>query len=880
MSTREKERLFEDTTGVGWKSWGPYLSERQWATVREDYSEDGNVWESLVHEQARSKAYRWGEDGIGGFCNEDQRICIAWAFWNGRDSILKERLFGLTSHEGNHGEDVKELYYYLDSTPTHSYMEMLYKYPQRRFPYEKLVLENKKRSKDEPEYEIQDTGIFDKDEYFDIKLSYCKNDPEDFLFIADIHNRSSKDEEITVLPTLWLRNTWSSGRDPVKPMIKLDAPQRLKIEHHILGEYFMYFEGMDEIVFCNNETNREKLYGIKNITPYPKDGINDYIVEGKPTVDRSNQGTKAAGIYKLNVPAKSSRKVKVRFTKTCLLQPWDDFEVIFNQRKEEADEFYYPLQEKIPENELKSIQRQAFAGLMWSKQFYYYNIKKWIEGDPGRHAPPDTRKNGRNTDWQHLFNYNVISMPDKWEYPWYAAWDLAFHMVPIARIDAEFAKEQLLLLLKERYQHPNGQIPAYEWNFSDVNPPVHAWAVLRVFNIDKEMNGHDGDYEFLEKAFHKLLINFTWWVNRKDENGNNVFEGGFLGLDNIGVFDRNHKIVENAHLEQADSTSWMAMFALNMLRMSLDLSMKYSIYQDMAIKFFEHFLYIGGAMNSIGVDNVDLWDNEDNFYYDVIHTPDLANQQLKVRSMVGLIPLYAVEILQYDMYKSLDQFHERLDFFLREQPKLSSLVSRWEKEGEEHSRLLSIMRGFRMKKVLEKMLSEDEFLSPFGVRALSKYHEKHPYVFEIDGKKHKVKYLPGESDSSFFGGNSNWRGPIWFPVNFLIIESLLKFYQYYGPEFKVEFPTGSGKLENLKEIAWELRKRLLGLFLKDEKQKRPIYGDTKKFQDDPHFNDYILFYEYFNGDNGLGLGASHQTGWTGLMAEIIYQQYVEDDVKH
>ncbi len=871
MHTKEHDRLREDREGIKWKSWGPYLSERQWATVREDYSEDGNVWESLVHEQSRSKAYRWGEDGIGGFCNGDQRVCFAWAFWNGRDPILKERLFGLTSYEGNHGEDVKELYYYLDSTPTHSFMRMLYKYPQNEFPYKALVEENKTRTKKDPEYEIFDTGIFDKDEYFDIFLSYAKNSPEDFLFTAEVCNRGDEEAEIVILPTLWLRNTWSSGRDRVKPLIRLDAPFRLKIEHHLLGEYFMYFDQMDEVVFCNNETNREKLYGAKNIEEYPKDGINDYIIQGRKTVDPRNQGTKASGVYRLKIPPGQSKTVRVRFTKTCLLTPWDDYDEIFRQRKEEADEFYHTVQKTVLTEELKSIQRQGFAGMMWNKQFYYYNVKKWIHGDPGRHSPPSVRKEGRNTEWQHMFNYNVISMPDKWEYPWYAAWDLAFHTIPIARIDPDFAKDQLLLLLSERYLHPNGQIPAYEWNFSDVNPPVHAWAVLEVFSIDKKMNSGEGDYNFLQSAFHKLLLNFTWWVNRKDENGNNVFEGGFLGLDNIGVFDRNHPIVEHAHLEQADSTSWMAMFALNMLKIALDLSLKFDLYQDMAIKFFEHFLYIGGAMNSIGIDNVDLWDEGDNFYYDVIHTPEVQNQQLKVRSMVGLIPLYAVEILNSETYKSLGRFRERLEFFLKERPELSSLVSRFEEQGIEHRRLLSIMRGFRIKKVLEKMLSEEEFLSKYGVRALSKYHLKHPYRFEVDDEIMEVKYLPGESDSSFFGGNSNWRGPVWFPVNFLLIESLLKFHQYYGEEFKVEFPTGSGKYENLKEIAREISDRLVSIFLKDTKGERPVYGSIEKLQKDPHFKDYILFYEYFHGDNGFGLGASHQTGWTGLVAEIIFK---------
>ncbi|MDH5607918.1 MAG: glucosidase [Cyclobacteriaceae bacterium] len=871
MNTKEHQRLTD--TGAEWKKWGPYLSERQWATVREDYTKDGNVWESVVHDSARSKSYRWGEEGIGGFCNEDQRICFSWAFWNGKDPILKERLFGLTSHEGNHGEDVKEQYYYLDSTPTHSYMKMLYKYPIQRFPYEKLVDVNKTRSKSEPEFELIDTGVFDQDDYFDVFLEYAKNDPEDFLLTATIHNRSDKEAEITVLPTLWFRNTWSSGRDRVKPQLSLDTPQRIKIDHHLLGEFFLYLDQVNEVVFCNNETNRERLYKTKSVSPYPKDGINDYIVNGQNTVDPSKKGTKASGVFRLSIPAHGHYKIRLRLSKTCLLEPFEDFYSIMSLREAESDSFYRSIQRQVPDKELRNIQRQAFAGMMWSKQFYYYNVKNWLHGDLGRPSPPEQRKRGRNSDWQHMFNHHVISMPDKWEYPWYAAWDLAFHTIPLARIDPEFAKGQLLLLLSERYQHPNGQIPAYEWNFSDVNPPVHAWAVLQVFEIDKKTNNGKGDYDFLVRAFHKLLINFTWWVNRKDENGNNVFEGGFLGLDNIGVFDRNHPIVENARLEQADSTSWMAMFALNMLRMSLDLSVKFPVYQDMAIKFFEHFLYIGGAMNSIGDNNVDLWDNEDNFYYDVVHTPDKHNRQLKVRSMVGLIPLFAVEILQSESYKSLPEFRERLEFFLKEQPQLSSLVSRWEEQGEEHRRLLSIMRGFRLKKVLEKMLSEEEFLSPFGVRALSKYHKENPFLFEIDNQKLSVSYLPGESDSSFFGGNSNWRGPIWFPVNYLIMESLLKFHSYYGSEFKVEFPVGSGKMENLMEITRQLCDRMISIFRTDDMGNRPVYGENEKYQKDPFFKDHVLFYEYFNGDTGAGLGASHQTGWTGLIAEMIHRYY-------
>lgn len=873
--TQEEERLKQCRDGIPWKNWGPYLSERQWATVREDYTESGNVWESVIHDHARSKAYRWGEDGIGGFCNEDQRICFSWAFWNGKDPIIKERLFGLTSYEGNHGEDVKELYYYLDSTPTHSHMQMLYKYPQNEYPYAKLVDTNVGRSKDLREYELLDTGVFDKDEYFDIFLNYDKNSPDDFLLTAEIHNRGDKDAELVVLPTIWFRNTWSSGRDKIKPSLSLVSERQMKIDHHLLGSFNIYFDSnMSEMAFCDNETNRKRLYGTKNSSKYTKDGINDYIIDGvKEGINPKSFGTKGAGIFRIKVKANASETVKVRFSKADLNNPFDDYDQICSLRKNEADEFYNFKHDKVEDADLRMIQRQAWAGMMWSKQFYYYNIRNWIHGDPGRMKPSKNRKNGRNANWQHMYNYDILSMPDKWEYPWYAAWDLAFHCIPIARIDPDFAKDQLLLLLKDRYLHPNGQIPAYEFNFSDVNPPVHAWAVTRVFEIDRKLNNGKGDFEFLQKAFHKLSLNFTWWVNRKDAEGNNVFEGGFLGLDNIGVFDRNHPIVEDAKLEQADSTSWMAMFSLNMLKIALDLSMEYPVYQDMANKFFEHFLYISGAMNNIEETNVDLWDEEDFFYYDVMHTPDQPNQLMKIRSMVGLIPLYAVEILRDENYKHLDEFRARLEFFLKERPRLASLVSRWESQGKGERRLLSILRGFRMKKILERMLDPDEFLSDYGIRALSKFHEKNPYKLEIDDQILSVSYLPGESDSSFFGGNSNWRGPIWFPVNYLIMESLLKYSAYYSEEYKVEFPKGGDELLNLVEVTRGICRRLMGIFQRNEFGKRPVYGGNLKFQNDPHFKDYILFYEYFNGDTGEGLGASHQTGWTGLVAEMIHRYY-------
>ncbi len=871
--TREHQRLLEARTGTPWKKWGPYLSERQWGTVREDYSESGLAWESLTHDMARSKAYRWGEDGIGGISDENQQICISWAFWNEKDPIIKERLFGLTGVEGNHGEDVKELYYYLDSTPTHSYMKMLYKYPQGEYPYSDLVDTNKACSRLEREYEIEDTGIFDNNKYFDVVMEYAKSDSDDILLKATIHNRGTEVSPLLIMPTIWFRNTWSSRNKTHKPALKQTGDSRVNIRHHELGNYSVYFEKRpDEIVFCNNETNRKRLYGTANNSKFLKDGINRYVIEGKKTINPRNTGTKCAALYWVNVTPNKPVEITFRISNKPHRDPFVDFKEIFGTRLAEANQFYHKLQEKVTNEDHKNIQRQAFAGMMWSKQFYYYNVRKWLHGDEGKHAPPEIRKKGRNSGWQNLFNHDILSMPDKWEYPWYAAWDLAFHCIPLARIDPDFAKEQLILLLKDRYMHPNGQIPAYEWNFSDVNPPVHAWAVLRVFKMDEAENG-EGDYEFLQKAFHKLMMNFTWWVNRKDTDGNNVFEGGFLGLDNIGIFDRNHQIIEHARLEQADSTSWMAMFSLNMLRIALDLSAKFPVYQDTATKFFEHFLYIAGAMNDIGDTHVDLWDDEDSFYYDVMHRPDKENQVLKVRSMVGLIPLFAIEILVDETYQKLPEFQEKLEFFLQERPKLANLVARWQNPGESGRRLLSILRGHRMKKILNRMLDPEEFLSDYGIRALSKYYEKNPYQVQINGDLLSIEYLPGESDSSMFGGNSNWRGPIWFPMNYLIIESLVKFFHYYGEDFKVEYPTNSGEYVHLKELAHKLTERLLKIFSKDELGHRAVNGGKLKHQNDPHFKDHVLFYEYFHGDHGEGLGASHQTGWTGLIAELIHEFY-------
>lgn len=877
----ESKRLIENRDKNVWKKWGPYLSERQWGTVREDYSKDGSAWHSISHEQSRSKAYRWGEDGIGGFCDDEQRICFAWAFWNTKDPILKERFFGLTGPEGNHGEDVKELYYYLDSSPTHSYMKMLYKYPQKRFPYETLVEENVGRSKLKREFELVDTGIFDKNEYFDIFLEYAKEDQDNFLFKATIHNRSEKAAELVALPTLWFRNTWSSGVDKKIPSFKAQDDKTVLLKHHTLGRYEIHFEGseLDDVLFTNNETNRKKIYGIDNTSDFCKDGFNEYLVnEEEDAINPKKEGTKTAGLYKLNVPANGKVEVKVKLSIQPEENPFSNFDDVLSARKKECDDFYEDKQVHVTDKDLKNIQRQAYGGMFWTKQFYYYNVRDWLNGDPGRVPPPSERKHGRNANWTHLDNFDIISMPDKWEYPWYAAWDLAFHCVPICRIDPDFAKDQLLLFLSERYLHPNGMIPAYEWDFSNVNPPVHAWAIMRVYQIDKKNTGI-ADYDFLQRAFHKLLLNFTWWVNRTDVEGNNIFEGGFLGLDNIGVFDRSHPIVEGATLEQADSTGWMAMYSLKMLQISLELAMKNPVYQDMAIKFLEHFLYIAGAINGTVDAHASLWDDEDNFYYDVMHLPNGENRTLKIRSMVGLIPLFAVETLKSEAYKKFPEFREKLEFFLQKRPKLASLVSRWYEPGKGERRLLALLRGYRMKKILERMLDPNEFLSEYGIRALSKHHEEHPFSMNFHGQDHQVQYLPGESDSSFFGGNSNWRGPIWFPVNYLLLESLLRFHHYYGDDYKVEFPVGSKKFINVLEVVEKLSERLMNIFKMDSNGERPVFGGQDKFNKDVHFRDYIPFYEYFNGDNGTGLGASHQTGWTGLIADVIHKYYIGQAAK-
>jgi hypothetical protein len=883
----EKERLHITPNNTGWKKWGPYLSERQWGTVREDYSEHGYAWGYLTHDMSRSKAYRWGEDGIAGLSDTKQTICFAVSLWNGRDAIIKERLFGLNNGEGNHGEDVKEYYYYLDSTPTHSYMKMLYKYPQMPFPYSKIVDENHRRSRLQPEYELIETGIFDNDEYFDVFVEYAKSSEEDILIKITAHNRSKKKALLHLLPTIWFRNTWSWGYESwewkYKPQMYVESGENaIVVKHKNIGNFKLYYEAdkksdmqiPPEVIFCDNETNPRRLPHLSNINytkaSYFKDGINDYLILGdKKAVNPELKGTKASIRYACHIEGGQSTTIKLRLSNRENHSPFGNFDTIFQDRYQEANLFYDDLNHNIIDIHLKETLRQAYAGMLWNKQYYYYNINQWLKGDPAMPPVSKERGHGRNSKWKHLYNSNLISMPDKWEYPWYAAWDLAFHCVPLARLDPHFAKRQLVLMLREYYMHPNGQLPAYEWHFSDVNPPVHAWGAWKVYSIEKQMNNGKGDTDFLATVFHKLLMNFTWWVNQKDAEGNNLFEGGFLGLDNIGVFDRSNTLPTGGYMEQADGTSWMAMYCLNMLRISLELAQEKPYYQESASKFFEHFLSIAAAMFTMGKENMDLWDEEEEFYYDILHPPNGMSHRLKVRSIVGIIPLFAVEVLTPELLEKLPDFTRRLEWVLKNRPELASLVSRWYELGRGESRLLSLLRIHRMKCVLRRMLDETEFLSDYGVRSLSKYHLEKPYQYFANGRTYSVSYLPGESDSSMFGGNSNWRGPIWIPINYLIIESLYKFHEYYGDMQKFEYPTGSGKMLTLKEIAQMLTDRLTKLFIPNEQDKRVVFGEYEKMQTDPHFKNYLLFYEYFHGDSGKGLGAAHQTGWTGLIASLI-----------
>ncbi len=866
----ECKRLEQDRLGqMNWRKWGPYLADRQWGTVREDYSADGSAWDHFPHDHARSRAYRWGEDGIAGFSDDQQHICFSLAMWNGKDPILKERYFGLTGPEGNHGEDVKELYYYLDATPTHSYLKMLYKYSQGEFPYARLVHENRRRGKHEPEYELLDTGVFNENRYFDVFVEYAKADADDILIQISAHNRGPARSVQHLLPQIFFRNTWSWTGHANRPRVEMDELGMLRLRHPTAGEYRCYCDRGAKILFTENETNGPRLYGAPPNGGHFKDAFHECIVNGRQeAVSLTPSGTKAGMHYRFDVPAGGSARVRMRLSKTPLARPFDQFDSTLQQRRDEADEFYKSIQGPNMTDDARLVQRQAFAGMIWSKQYFYFDIPQWLNGDPAQPPPPAQRKSGRNREWTHLNNADIISMPDKWEYPWYAAWDLAFHCIPFAMIDPEFAKQQLVLLTREWYMHPNGQLPAYEWSFGDVNPPVHAWATWRVYQIDAEKTGKK-DFAFLERVFHKLLLNFTWWVNRKDAEGRNIFQGGFLGLDNIGVFDRSAPLPTGGFISQCDGTAWMAMYCLNLMRIALELATQNPVYQDTATKFFEHFMYIAAATTNIGGEGIDLWSKADEFFYDVLNLPGGKSVPLCVRSMVGLIPLFAVEVLDTELLKKVPEFKQRLEWFLNYRPDLARLVSRWSDMGMKDTHLLSLLRGHRMKKLLGRMLDETEFLSDYGVRALSRHHKDHPYIFNVNGMDLKVSYQPGESDSGLFGGNSNWRGPIWMPVNFLIIESLRKFHSYYGDDFKVECPTGSGEFLSINEVADELTRRLNGLMRRDENGKRAVFGDNERLQTDPHFRDYLLFHEYFHGDNGRGVGASHQTGWTGLLAILL-----------
>jgi len=873
--TAEDQRLKKGNDAhPSWKFWGPYISERQWGTVREDYSANGDAWNYLTHDQARSRAYRWGEDGLAGICDLEQRLCLAVALWNGKDPILKERLFGLSNAQGNHGEDVKEYYYYLDATPSHSYLKMLYKYPQGEYPYTLLVQENAKRGLQDNEYELIDTGILEGNRYWDIFVEYFKAVPDDILMQISICNRGPEQATIHVLPQLWFRNTWSWAEPSEKPLLVAQADGSILAQHPSLGVYQLYAEPKHELLFCENETNKQRLYDVET-AGYFKDAFHEYVVHGgKGAVNPLRRGTKAAAHYVVQVAGGGMEKIRLRLSSQRQLRPFADFNDLVAARVRETDEFYASLQQNQPNEDARLVQRQAFAGMIWSKQFYNYDVHTWLKGDPSQPPPPEGHTKVRNTDWTHFNGSDVFSMPDKWEYPWFAAWDLAFHAVTFALIDADFAKQQLLQLDEPQYMHPNGQVPAYEWKFDDANPPIHAWAAWRVFEIDRNQrrksNPRDpGDLDFLKRVLQNQLLNFTFWVNKKDAGGRSLFQGGFLGLDNIGVFDRSKPLPTGGYINQADGTSWMAMFALNLLRISLELAVHDQVYEDLAIKFFEHFLYIAHAMTNIGNEGIGLWSEEDSFYYSVL---DLAGGQmvpLKIHSMVSLAPLFAVETLEPATLAKLPAFSQQMEWFLHHRPDLAGLVSHWNVAGVGERRLLSLLRGHRMKAVLKRMLDPKEFLGEYGVRAVSRYHKAHPFTYRVNGHVLQVDYEPSESRSRLFGGNSNWRGPIWFPVNFLIIESLQKFHHYYGDDFKIECPTGSGQHLTLDHIAEELVNRLAGIFLKDQAGARPVYALYPKLQQDKQFRDYINFHEYFDGDTGRGVGASHQTGWTGLIAKLL-----------
>jgi hypothetical protein len=866
----EQNRLNEAREqGIPWKKWGPYLSERQWGTVREDYSKDGNAWDYFSHDQSRSRAYRWGEDGLAGLSDDKQRLCFALSLWNGHDPILKERLFGLTNSEGNHGEDVKEYYFYIDSTPTHSYMKYLYKYPQREYPYSDLVETNRRRSREDMEYELLDTGIFDDDRYFDVFVEYAKGDPEDLLIKITVHNRGPEPAEIHLLPTLWFRNDWSTGEEP-KPSLRQADKTSIQALHETLGEYTLQCEGAGELLFTENETNCTRLWGQPNPSPYVKDAFHEYVISGNTSaVNPAKTGTKAAAHYVLSVPAKGSKAVRLRLRGKADQDAFTQFDEIFASRLADANEFYDRITPKNLSEDEKRVHRQALAGMLWSKQYYYFDLDRWLLEHDSHPVLGSGKGKARNMEWFHMLNSDVISMPDKWEYPWYAAWDLGFHTIALSLVDFDFAKDQLLLMLRTLYSHPNGQIPAYEWNFSDVNPPVHAWATLFLYRIETELGR--ADLRFLERSFQGLMLNFNWWVNRKDPEGRNVFAGGFLGLDNIGVFDRSSPLPTGGHLDQADGTAWMAFYCLCMLEIALILTEYDPVYEEIAFRFVEHWAWITYAMDRIGDNQDEMWDSADGFFYDLLHLPNGDAMRLKIRSMVGLLPMCAATVFGPGAFAAHPRILELIALFRKRHPEVVKKISVQEDGfvGYMDRRLASVCNKEKLLAILKYMLDENEFLSPYGIRSLSKYHHEHPFVLNLSGQDYKVEYLPAESNTGMFGGNSNWRGPIWMPVNGLIIRGLILMHPFYGPDFKVECPTGSGNYMTLFEVAKELSGRLSKMFLRDANGKRPVYGGTKKFQDDPYWRDYILFYEYFHGDNGAGLGASHQTGWTGLIARLL-----------
>jgi hypothetical protein len=872
----ESVRLEEARTAkTPWRKWGPYLSERQWGTVREDYSNDGNAWDYFTHDQARSRAYHWGEDGLAGISDEKQLLCFSVALWNGRDPILKERMFGLTNSEANHGEDVKEYYFYLDSTPTHSYMKYLYKYPQAEYPYNNLIETNKRRNRNDMEYELLDTGVFNGDRYFDVLVEYAKQSPEDLLIQISVSNRGPESATLQVLPTLWFRNTWTWWPGTPKPSLKQVLSQKgsqaVAASHADLGERYLYCEGDVPLLFTENETNTERIFGTPNSSPYVKDGINNYVVEGKRgLVNPEKTGTKSSAHYQLNVGAGKTATIRLRLSDaapSAVGDPFKSFATTMRTRQGEADEFYKCITPTRVSEDEALVMRQAMAGMLWSKQYFFFDVDLWLREHGDDPMKPSARSM-RNSEWFHMVNQHIISMPDKWEYPWYAAWDLAFHTIALSTVDTDFAKEQLDLMLQEFFLHPTGQIPAYEWNFSDVNPPVHAWATLFLYRTEQAVKGQ-GDYEFLKRSFAKLMLNFSWWVNRKDRFGKNLFEGGFLGLDNIGVFDRSSPLPTGGHLEQADGTAWISMFCQNMAEISVELATYDSFYEEMAIKFVDHFLWIARAMNQTGPEG--MWDEEDGFYYDVLRHPDGSAQRLKVRSMVGLLPLCATTVIEPWQRERVPRVGKIMFERLKRMPELleSIHVTGPGHFGYNERGMAALVNENRLRRILTRMLDENEFLSPYGIRAVSRYHDEHPFIVDVQGQQYRVNYLPAESDTGMFGGNSNWRGPIWMPVSAVLIRALLSFYLYYGDNFKIECPTGSGKLMNLFEVAKEIANRLTRIFLKDKSGRRPVYGGTEKFQTDSLWRDHILFFEYFHGDNGAGLGASHQTGWTGLVGKLI-----------